>query len=148
MKNVEAIKTIKDAVPFIWNFLYGYIKLCEKYNLTNQQWFIDFEDSINGLSVQDHTKQRNDEWVEPTELQIDEWINLYCTCPGFHNGTILKSGNAILAWLKRKENVIPNYALQHELEHKLDTEPISLDGLSQEELKDLLTNILDYKLPK
>lgn len=30
------------------------IEKCEKEKLTNKQWFIDIEDTINALSVRDH----------------------------------------------------------------------------------------------
>lgn len=30
------------------------IKECEEKELTNSQWFLDFEDSLNLLSVKDH----------------------------------------------------------------------------------------------
>ena len=30
------------------------IEKCEKEKLTNKQWFIDIEDTINALSVKDH----------------------------------------------------------------------------------------------
>lgn len=33
-----------------------YIKQVEEAGMTNEQFFIDFEDSINELSVKDHTK--------------------------------------------------------------------------------------------
>lgn len=34
-----------------------FIKVIERYELTNEQWFIDFEDNLNKLSIKDHNKQ-------------------------------------------------------------------------------------------
>lgn len=34
-----------------------FIEIIEKNRLTNEQWFLDFEDKLNKLSIKDHNKQ-------------------------------------------------------------------------------------------
>lgn len=36
-----------------------FIKVIERYELTNEQWFIEFEDSLNKLSTKDHNIKDN-----------------------------------------------------------------------------------------
>jgi len=37
----------------------AFVSRCEAKRLTNEQWFIDFEDKLNKISVKDHIKQED-----------------------------------------------------------------------------------------
>lgn len=37
--------------------LNNYISQIDKYNYSNEQWYLDFEDELNRLSIMDHSKK-------------------------------------------------------------------------------------------
>lgn len=52
----KLLKEVKETASWIQKLLGEFIDLCEKENLTNKQFYIEFEDTLNKLSTKDHNK--------------------------------------------------------------------------------------------
>ncbi len=48
------MKKLKQRASFILQELKLFIEKIEYCHLTNEQWYLDFEDRLNELSVKDH----------------------------------------------------------------------------------------------
>lgn len=45
---------LKELGDIVINECDSFIKMIEKHKLTNEQWFIEFEDRLNELSIKNH----------------------------------------------------------------------------------------------
>ena len=54
-------RLIKKKSEIILTDIKDLIEICEKENLTNEQWYIDWEMELNKLSVKDHNKINENE---------------------------------------------------------------------------------------
>ena len=54
-------RLIKKKSEIILTDIKDLIEICEKENLTNEQWYIDWEIELNKLSVKDHNKINENE---------------------------------------------------------------------------------------
>lgn len=52
----RVLEEAKETASRIWKLLEEFVGLCEKENLTNEQFYIEFEDAMNRLSTKDHSK--------------------------------------------------------------------------------------------
>lgn len=50
------LNEVKETASWIQKLLEEFVDLCEKENLTNEQFYIEFEDTMNRLSTKDHNK--------------------------------------------------------------------------------------------
>ena len=48
---------LQSSANFLLILIREYINIVEELELTNEQWFIDWEDKMNRLTVEDHNKQ-------------------------------------------------------------------------------------------
>lgn len=51
------MESYKELTKLYLEQLKLFIEIIEKNRLTNEQWFLDFEDKLNKLSIKDHNKQ-------------------------------------------------------------------------------------------
>ena len=54
-------RLIKKKSEIILTDIKDLIEICEKENLTNEQWYINWEMELNKLSVKDHNKINENE---------------------------------------------------------------------------------------
>lgn len=51
------MESYKELAKLYIEQLKLFLGIIERNKLTNEQWFIDFEDNLNKLSIKDHNKQ-------------------------------------------------------------------------------------------